>query len=113
MLNDVEADEELEKFIQEQPADKVKAGVRFCLHDLRRTFASIAEAEVSYSVLKRLLNHSDKDVTQGYIILTADKLRLPMQQVTNTIKGMLGDKKVGKVNLVLLNARGAGHAGIL
>lgn len=97
MLNGVETDEELEKLIEEQPADKIKPGVRFCLHDIRRTFASIAENEVSYSVLKRLMNHSDKDVTQGYIVLSVDKLRLPMQQVTNTIKGLLAEKKGGKV----------------
>jgi len=97
MLNGVETDEEMEKLIKEQPADKIKPGIRFCLHDLRRTFASIAENEVSYSVLKRLMNHSDKDVTQGYIILSIDKLRLPMQQITDTIKGMLAEKKAGKV----------------
>jgi len=43
------------------------------------------------------MNHSDKDVTQGYIILSIDKLRLPMQQITDTIKGMMAEKKVGKV----------------
>ncbi len=97
MLNGVETDEDLEKLIKEQPADKIKPGIRFCLHDLRRTFASIAESVVSYSVLKRLMNHSDKDVTQGYIILSVDKLRLPMQQVTDTIKGMLAEKQPAKV----------------
>lgn len=97
MLNGVETDEEMEKLIKEQPTDKIKPGIRFCLHDLRRTFASIAENEVSYSVLKRLMNHSDKDVTQGYIILSIDKLRMPMQQITDTIKGMLAEKKAGKV----------------
>jgi len=97
MLNGVKTDEEMDKLIKEQPADKIKPGVRFCLHDLRRTFASLAENEVSYSVLKRLMNHSDKDVTQGYIILSVDKLRLSMQQVTNAVKGMLEEKSAGKV----------------
>ena len=72
-------------------------GFRCCLHDLRRTFASIAEGEVSYSVLKRLMIHSDKDVTQGYIIWNVDNVRLLMQQVTDTIKGMLAEKKAGDV----------------
>jgi integrase len=97
MLNGAETNEEMTKLIEELPADQIKPGIRFCLHDLRRTFASIAENEVSYSVLKRLMNHSDKDVTQGYIILSIDKLRLPMQQVTNAIRGMLVENKVGKV----------------
>lgn len=66
-----------------------ETGITFCLHDLRRTFASVAEGVVSYSVLKRLLNHSDKDVTQGYIVLGVDKLRPPMQQVTDAIVGMI------------------------
>lgn len=60
-------------------------GISFCLHDLRRTFASLAEGVVSYSILKRLMNHSDKDVTQGYIVLGVEKLRGPMQLVTDTI----------------------------
>lgn len=97
MLNGVETDEEMEKLITEQPADKIKPGIRFCLHDLRRTFASIAESVVSYSVLKRLMNHSDKDVTQGYIVLSIDKLRLPMQTVTDTITEMMTEKKPAKV----------------
>lgn len=97
MLNGVTTDEELAKLVAEQPADKIKPGVSFCLHDLRRTFASIAESVVSYSVLKRLMNHSDKDVTQGYIIMTVEKLRLPMQQVTDMINSLLAEKQPAKV----------------
>ena len=97
ILNGVGTDEGLERLIREQPAEKIKPGIHFCLHDLRRTFASIAEGQVSYSILKRLMNHSDKDVTQGYIILSVDNLRQPMQQVTNTIRGMLKEKEIGKV----------------
>ena len=34
------------------------SGVSFCLHDLRRTFATIAESlDLSGYALKRLLNH--------------------------------------------------------
>lgn len=61
------------------------SGIKFCLHDLRRTFASVAESLVSYSALKRLMNHTDKDVTQGYIVYNAEKLRVPMQQITSAI----------------------------
>jgi integrase len=63
-----------------------KTGLKISNHDLRRTFITVAEGEVSYSVLKRLVNHSQSsDVTQGYIVLTVDKLREPMQAVTDAL----------------------------
>ena len=40
---------------------------------------SIAE---HYSALTKLMNHSDKDVTQVYIVFDANKLRGSMQVVT-------------------------------
>lgn len=89
ILNGVTTDEEMNKLLEELPADKIKPGVRFCLHDLRRTFASVAEDEISYTVLKRLLNHSSKDVTQGYIVVSKEKLRMSMQRVTDAIKSFL------------------------
>lgn len=85
LLNGLETIKELENL----PAENRIAGVKFCLHDLRRTFISIAEGVVSYSELKRLVNHSDKDVTQGYIVKSVEQLRQPMQQVTNVIKRYL------------------------
>lgn len=90
--NNVATDDELEALKAKSP-DEVISGIKFCLHDLRRTFASIAEGVVSYSVLKRLMNHSDKDVTQGYIVLGVDKLRHPMQQITDTIRTAMGAPK--------------------
>lgn len=63
-----------------------KSEVDFCLHDLRRTFASIAEQEVSYAVLKRLLNHyTGNDVTAGYLVIPMEHLREPMQKIANRI----------------------------
>jgi integrase len=51
-----------------------KSGVRASPHDLRRTFASIAEGlDISGYSLKRLLNHTTGDVTQGYVILNMDR----------------------------------------
>jgi integrase len=82
--NGITEDNEYEKQLNEDP-DSLQPGVKFCLHDLRRTFASIAESLVSYSALKRLMNHSDKDVTQGYIVYNVDKLRTPMQSITSEI----------------------------
>jgi len=63
-----------------------KSGVNFCLHDLRRTYAGIAEQEVSYAMLKRLLNHyTGNDVTAGYLVIPTDQLREPIQKITNRI----------------------------
>lgn len=88
--NKVTSDEELELLKIKSP-DKIIPGIKFCLHDLRRTFASIAEGVVSYSALKRLMNHSDNDVTQGYIVLGVGKLRQPMQQVSDAIKELINN----------------------
>lgn len=69
--------------------DRVKklSGIEFTLHDLRRTFITIAESqEISAYALKRLLNHKDSnDVTAGYIVLDIDRLREPMEKISSLI----------------------------
>jgi integrase len=64
------------------------SGIKFKLHDLRRTFETIAERlDISYYALKRLINHSlAGDVTAGYIIIDIERLREPMQRITDFIK---------------------------
>lgn len=92
ILNGVTDSAELEKLIEDDP-DKVKPGISFMPHDLRRTFATVAEQVVSYSELKRLLNHStEDDVTQGYLVITVDKLREPMQRVTDVLLSAIEPK---------------------
>jgi integrase len=61
------------------------SGIKFQLHDLRRTFITIAESlDIPAYALKRLLNHKfSNDVTAGYIILSTERLREPMQRITN------------------------------
>lgn len=61
------------------------SGVSFTLHDLRRTFATIADnIDLPAYALKRLLNHKmHNDVTAGYIISDAERLRKPMQQIAD------------------------------
>jgi len=63
------------------------SGVTFTLHDLRRTFITIAESlDVPYYALKRLLNHrANGDVTGGYIVVNAERLRGPVEQVAARI----------------------------
>jgi integrase len=60
-------------------------GIWFSLHDLRRTFTTIAESlDIPAYALKRMLNHSDgSDVTAGYIVGNVERLREPMQKVTD------------------------------
>lgn len=70
--------------------EKVTAtsGVKFSMHTLRRTFETSAERlDISYYALKRLLNHSTSgDVTSGYIVIGVERLRDPMQKITNYLK---------------------------
>lgn len=69
------------------------SGISFTLHDLRRTFITIAESlDIPAYALKRLLNHKyANDVTAGYIILSTERLREPMQRITDYIKEQIFD----------------------
>ena len=68
------------------------SGIQFTLHDLRRTFATTAEnLDIPHYALKRLLNHrAANDVTGSYIVPNAERLREPMQRITNFIKEQIG-----------------------
>jgi integrase len=66
-----------------------RSGVRFTLHDLRRTFITIAEGlDISAYAIKRLVNHRmSGDVTAGYIVSNPERLREPMARISNFIIG--------------------------
>jgi len=68
---------------------KVKeiSGLNINMHDLRRTFITIAESlDINHYALKRLINHKDdRDVTGGYIVTQVERLREPMNKITNHI----------------------------
>jgi integrase len=72
-----------------------ESGVEFTLHDLRRTFITIAESlDISAYALKRLANHKmGSDVTAGYIISDVERLREPMQRITNFLLSKLKEVK--------------------
>jgi len=74
----VEPKKQKEKVIKE-------SGIEFTLHDLRRTFITVAESiDIPAYALKRLLNHKFRnDVTAGYIVTDVERLREPMQKVTD------------------------------
>jgi integrase len=63
------------------------SGIDFNIHDLRRTFITIAESlDIRDYILKRLMNHKDpRDVTAGYIISSVERLREPMNKITDYI----------------------------
>ena len=71
------------------------SGIRFTLHDLRRTFVTIAESlDIPYYALKRLLNHrTDNDVTGGYIIMDVERLRGPVGRVAERILELADGRK--------------------
>jgi integrase len=68
------------------------SGVSFTLHDLRRTFTTIAESlDIPGYALKRMLNHSDgADVTAGYIVASVERLREPMEKVAGYLASAMG-----------------------
>lgn len=70
------------------------SGVAFTLHDLRRTFATIAEGlDLSAYALKNLLNHkTGADVTRGYIVSDVERLREPMRRIEDYILKAAGVK---------------------
>ncbi len=64
------------------------SGVPFTLHDLRRTFLTIAESiDISAYALKRLVNHKmSNDVTAGYIVSDVERLRKPMELISTRLQ---------------------------
>lgn len=66
--------------------------IAFTVHDLRRTFITIAESlDIPAYALKRLLNHKmANDVTAGYIVADVQRLRKPMQLITDYILKCIG-----------------------
>lgn len=85
-LNDVSSENELKAKALANP-DSIVPGIEFTQHDLRRTFITVAESlDISYAALKRLLNHSDgSDVTGGYLQITTDRLRDPMERISKRL----------------------------
>jgi integrase len=82
-------------------ANKViaESGVDFTLHDLRRTFTTVADSlDLSSYAIKRLINHKmHADVTAGYVIADVERLRKPMQQITDFMLSAAGLRAANKV----------------
>ncbi len=75
------------------------SGVEFTVHDLRRTFITIAESlDISAYALKRLMNHKmGGDITAGYIVTDVERLRKPMQLITDYILKCMGVIKSAEI----------------
>ena len=68
--------------------------INFTIHDLRRTFATIAaEMGIPPYLLKKLLNHKSGDVTEGYVISTVEILRNPVQKIAKRIEDLCRMKR--------------------
>lgn len=66
--------------------------VKFMLHDLRRTFLTIADTQdLSAYAIKKLANHKmTSDVTAGYIVSDVERLRDPMNKIHKFIEDRVG-----------------------
>ena len=61
-------------------------GVKFTCHDLRRTFATLAESYgVDYHSIKRALNHKTQDITAQYIQTRVERMREVFDAVAKEI----------------------------
>ncbi|WP_227978368.1 hypothetical protein [Arenimonas daejeonensis] len=81
---------EPEKEKKNKKGEIVKAlPVAFTVHGLRNTFITVADSlDLSPYAIKMLVNHSlpnKQDVTAGYISAEVERLRKPMQQVTDKL----------------------------
>lgn len=76
-----------------------RSGVAFTVHDLRRTFITTAESlDISAYAVKRLVNHKmNGDVTAGYIVADVERLRKPMQQITDYLLKTAGAKPTADI----------------
>ena len=76
-------------FVTRLAADvSVSSGVKFMLHDLRRTFITCAESlDISGYTIKRLVNHKSggADVTAGYMVFNVDRLRQPAERIAKRL----------------------------
>lgn len=86
-----------------------ESGIAFTLHDLRRTFITVAESlDISAYAVKRLVNHKMRnDVTAQYIGVDVERLRNPMQRICDYLLKAGG---VQKGEVIPLAGRESSHA---
>lgn len=91
------------RFALDRVADAT--GIRVTVHDLRRSFITVAEScEISFLALKALVNHSTgSDVTAGYTIMGPDRLRVAAQRVADRFKLLIGLEPPAGENVVIIS----------
>lgn len=93
---------------RKQMAKVIEASnIQFTVHDLRRTFITIAESlDIPAYALKRLLNQKmASDVTAGYIMLDVERLRKPIQMIADHILLQIEIKKPQVIHLKSIQGR--------
>jgi integrase len=70
---------------------RAKSNCPFLIHDLRRTFLTMAERlDVPHYALKKLANHvPSNDVTAGYVVIDVERLRIHMSRITDQFLALL------------------------
>jgi integrase len=88
-----------------------KSGISFTVHDLRRTFITIAESlDIPAYALKRFLNHKmNSDVTAGYIMTDVERLRKPMQLISDYLLKCMGTIKTPAITGIGQFKKGITH----
>jgi integrase len=76
----------------------------FSVHDVRRTFITIAESlDISPYAIKALVNHAlGTSVTESYIQMSVQRLRAPAQQVADKLKALCGVQPASGNNVAAL-----------
>jgi integrase len=81
-----------------------KTGLTIRLHDLRRTFVSVANGiKIPHYTIKKLVNHSSGgDVTASvYNVMDVDDLREPMQAITDEFKKVMEGALLPRASVVI------------
>lgn len=81
-----------------------ETGVRFTVHDLRRTFANLVNDMALPSLLvKQLLNHKSGDVTALYTALSSEQLLIHMNGIEKRILSFASKKEIMKMDQEVSN----------
>jgi integrase len=75
-------------------------GIKLSIHDLRRTYLTVADRVVSGVAKKALVNHalSDRDVTEGYIGLEPKELGEEAQKVADRLRELCSIPKPSDIS---------------
>jgi hypothetical protein len=91
----------------EEPREKID-GVAYTIHDLRRTFITVAESlDISPLVIGALVNHRQPtgSTTAGYVAMETERLRAPMQKVNERLLALLRGNDKADTNIVRATRR--------